>query len=99
MHSYIHKDLGDWSAARRSLLILCVALCAACRVDAADASTQHSPNFLPGINSYFAIADFDGDRKPDLAIIEARTGGSARTTQYSIRFQLSAGAAQVFGVT
>jgi hypothetical protein len=52
-----------------------------------------------GINSNFALADFDGDRKPDLAIVEAEKNGSSARTRYSIRFELAAGDAQVFGLT
>jgi hypothetical protein len=89
------------SAARatgRALLTLCFVAAVACQADAAANSTRHSQASAPGINSYFAIADFDGDQKPDLATIEVQKGSSSRTTQYSIRFQLTAGIAQVFGV-
>jgi hypothetical protein len=89
------------SAARatgRAILMLCFVAAVACRADAAN-STRHSQASVLGINSYFAIADFDGDQKPDLATIEVQKGSSSRTTQYSIRFQLTAGIAQVFGVT
>jgi hypothetical protein len=41
----------------------------------------------------FAIADFDGDLKPDLATVQV-AGSNARTTHYSIRFDLSSGAAR-----
>ena len=51
-----------------------------------------------GFRSNFAIADFDGDRKPDLATVEVQTGSSASSTLYSIRLQLTAGPSQVFGV-
>jgi hypothetical protein len=90
------------SAARatgRALLMLCFVAAVACRADAGTNSTRHSKASVLGINSYFAIADFDGDQKPDLATIEVLKGSSSRTTQYSIRFQLTAGIAQVFGVT
>ena len=89
------------SAARatgRALLTLCFVAAVACQADAAANSTRHSQASAPGMNSYFAIADFDGDQKPDLATIEVQKGSSSRTTQYSIRFQLTAGIAQVFGV-
>jgi hypothetical protein len=78
--------------------MLCFVAAVACRADAAN-STRHSQASVLGINSYFAIADFDGDQKPDLATVEVQKGSSSRTTQYSIRFQLTAGIAQVFGVT
>jgi hypothetical protein len=99
MLSEIHGSLGAARAATKALLILCFVLGVACRVDGANTTTRRTLDSSPGINSYFAIADFDGDRKPDLATVEIQKGGSSRTTQYSIRFQLTAGAAQVFGVT
>ncbi len=79
--------------------MLCFVSAVACRTDAHTNSTRHSQASVLGINSYFAIADFDGDQKPDLATIEVQKGSSSRTTLYSIRFQLTAGIAQVFGVT
>src|SRR5271169_2850085 len=85
-------------AAGRALLMLCFVAAVACRADAAN-STRHSQASVLGINSYFAIADFDGDQKPDLATVEVQKSSSSRTTLYSIRFQLTAGIAQVFGVT
>jgi len=98
MLSQIHDRLDAARAASKALLILCCVLGAACRVDGASASTQHSPGSSPRINSYFAIADFDDDRKPDLATVEVLAGSSSETARYSIRFQLTTGAAQVFGV-
>jgi len=55
-----------------------------------------SPSVL---NSNFAIADFDGDRKPDLATVEILRSESSSNTRYSIRFELTAGITQVFGLT
>jgi hypothetical protein len=93
------ENLGAASATGKALLILCLVAGVACRVDAASASTQRFPASSSLSNSYFAIADFDGDQKPDLATVEVQKGSSSRTTRYSIRFQLTAGIAQVFGVT
>lgn len=78
--------------------MLCFVAGVACRADAAN-STRHSQSSSLGINSFFAIADFDGDQKPDLATVEIQKSSSSRMTQYSIRFQLTAGISQVFGVT
>lgn len=94
-----HKNLGATSATGKVLLILCLVAGIACRADAASASTRRSPTASLGSNSNFAIADFDGDQKPDLATVEVQRSSSTRTTRYSIRFQLTAGIAQVFGVT
>ncbi|MHB8502585.1 MAG: FG-GAP repeat domain-containing protein [Candidatus Acidiferrales bacterium] len=99
MLSKIHESFGEARAARRALLILCLVLGAAGRIHAAGTSTNHSPNSSPEFNSVFAIADFDGDRKPDLATVEIQNGNSSSATRYSIRFRMTAGAAQSFGVS
>jgi len=41
-------------------------------------------------STQFAIADFDGDRQPDLALVRVTSDGSP-TSQYSIDFNFSAG--------
>jgi hypothetical protein len=41
-------------------------------------------------STQFAIADFDGDREPDLALIQVTSDGSS-TSQYSVDFNFSAG--------
>jgi len=41
-------------------------------------------------STQFAIADFDGDRQPDLALIRATSDGSP-TSQYSVDFNFSGG--------
>jgi len=48
-------------------------------------------------NSDFAIADFDGDRKPDLATVDLERFDSLNA-RYSIRFHLTAGGGQSIGV-
>ena len=93
------ENLGSASATGKALLILCLVAGVAYRADAAGTPTRHLPAPSLGSSSYFAIADFDGDQKPDLATVEVQKSSSSRTTLYSIRFQLTAGIAQVFGVT
>ena len=44
----------------------------------------------------FVFADLDGDRKPDLALVEMQAGRSA--SNYSIRFKMSAGQESAIGV-
>lgn len=41
-------------------------------------------------STQFAIADFDGDRQPDLALIRVTSDGSP-TSRYSLDFNFSAG--------
>jgi hypothetical protein len=63
------------------------------------AATAAPPQSAPTPSgSNFAIADFDGDRIPDLARVEFVQLDSLRA-RYSIRFQLSAGPEQFFGLT
>jgi hypothetical protein len=95
----LHKIFRIARAAGRTLITLCVFITLAGRTTAAESSSYRSPASSPAFNSVFAIADFDGDRKPDLAIVEMQSSNSSTATQYSIRFQLTAGAAQSFGVS
>jgi hypothetical protein len=99
MFLQIRENLGLAARTGTALLILWSVAGAACRADAANTSTRHPAASSLGNNSNFAIADFDGDRRPDLATVEVQKSSSSRTTRYSIRFQLTAGIAQVFGVT
>jgi hypothetical protein len=52
----------------------------------------------PGVASDFAIADFDGDQKPDFATVQ---GGRAslHDSRYLISFELSTGSKQTIGLT
>jgi len=99
MLSRIHESFDVTKGPLRAVLVLCFVLGAAGWVNAASTSTKPSPVSSAGFNSNFAIADFDGDRKPDLATVEIQKGNSSSNTQYSIRLQLTAGGVQVFGVS
>lgn len=57
------------------------------------------PAFPRAVTAHFAIADFDGDRIPDLATVQTEGAGSSAHTRYSIRFELTAGLPQIIGVT
>ena len=94
----MHKRLGLTRSLLGAGLVFCLVLGVAGRANAASPATRQSPVSSAGFNSSFAIADFDGDRKPDLATVEVQKGNSSSTSQYSIRLQLTAGAVQVFGV-
>jgi hypothetical protein len=80
----------------RGLLCLCacVTLFGHGTAAAAQGTFVGSKGFAP----QFAIADFDGDRKPDLATIEVERDASIGT-RYSIRLQLSAGRESAIGIT
>jgi hypothetical protein len=54
---------------------------------------------LPGQTlTHFAIADFDGDSRPDIASVHVGQG-SPRSTRYWIAFHLSGGTGQTVGIT
>jgi hypothetical protein len=99
------------TAVRATLLFCCAALLLFCAglIPAPAAATvasqaQDSSHAAIRANSSFAIADFDGDRRPDLATAEIEPSNS-RFTRYLIRLQLAAGpglhkqAGQSIGVT
>ena len=61
---------------------------------------RHDPPSRPGsehVASQFAIADFDGDSRPDIATVQVGQG-SALDTRYWIGFQLSTGSRQTVGI-
>jgi hypothetical protein len=86
-------------AAGFALVFLCALLCfgsggkAAVVSPAAVAAYSHTK-----LSSRFAIADFDGDSRPDLATVEIGQTGASRA-RYWIGFQLSTGAPQRIGVS
>jgi hypothetical protein len=55
---------------------------------ATGVNTQNLPSASFGVSSEFAIADFDGDVRPDLASIQADPNDSGNTN-YCIQFELS----------
>jgi hypothetical protein len=97
MLSRIHRIAG-LARTLRALAVLCFLFGTAGWGDAASTGGQKPQGYAVQFNANFAIADFDGDRKPDLATVEAHRGNSSNITRYSIRLQLAAGPAQVFGV-
>jgi hypothetical protein len=99
MRTRIQGNPGPVKILLRGFAVLCFVLGVASRVNAANTSRQQpQQGHSVGLTASFAIADFDGDRKPDFATVEAQKGSSSNTTRYSIRLQLTAGATQVFGV-
>ncbi len=78
--------------------LLC--LCGAVALSGHDA-TEAAQGSFPGKSRFtprFAIADFDGDLKPDLATVQVEQD-AARGTHYSIRLQLSAGEESAIAIT
>jgi hypothetical protein len=81
-----------------SLLVLWCASGLANRADAASPQSSGSSALTRDLTWQFAIADFDGDQKADLATVQVGTG-SSRQSRYWIRFELTSGNRQMFGVT
>jgi hypothetical protein len=81
-----------------AILFFCLILgFAACGI-AASTDPQSWPVSSTQAISQFAIADFDGDNRPDLATVEIGRSTSW-DTQYWIAFQLSSGPRQTLGIT
>ncbi len=80
-----------------SLALLCFAGSAS-SAHAASASPQSWPVSFTQATSQFAIADFDGDNRPDFATVQVGHSNSW-DTQYWIAFQLSRGSRQILGIT
>jgi hypothetical protein len=99
MRLFIHKNSSVPKPAAVTLLFLSSVIGLASPTEVVATSPQSAGTSSAGVNSPFAIADFDGDRKPDLATVEVERIDSSSNIRYSIRFQLSAGVAQAIGVT
>jgi hypothetical protein len=77
------------------LLLLCAVFCFATR--GTGLSTQKTVFAHGATAAHFAIADFDGDSRPDLATVETGLVGTSHA-HYWIGFRMSAGARQLIGV-
>lgn len=66
-----------------------------------SASSSHAaptgPSSSPQVTSKFALADFDGDKRPDLATVQVGHASSS-DIRYWVVFQLSRGARQILGI-
>jgi hypothetical protein len=85
------------SAFRLGFALLCLAGSGGF-VYAASAGLQSWPTTSTQVASQFAIADFDGDKQPDLATVHAGQS-SSWSTLYWIAFQLSGGSRHMLGIT
>jgi hypothetical protein len=83
---------GKWIV----LLLFCAVFCFGTRGTGLNA--QSAVTFAHGAaTSHFAIGDFDGDNRPDLATVETGSIGSSHA-RYWIGFRMSAGTRQMIGV-
>jgi hypothetical protein len=77
-------------------LLLCALFCFGTR--GTGLNTQKAVAFAHGAAAtHFAIADFDGDNRPDLATVETGLIGASHA-RYWIGFRMSAGSRQIIGV-
>jgi hypothetical protein len=93
------NQLGlSWSrAVRLAFALLCFGGSAG-SAHAASTGPQSWPVSFTQATSQFAIADFDGDNRPDLATVQVGHSNSW-DTHYWIAFQLSRGPRQILGIT
>jgi len=90
MRAWVHKNVAPW-AAFWAFAAFCWLLGISGRGAAASA--------LPAqVAAHFAIADFDGDSRPDLASVHVGQS-SSRSTRYWIAFHLSGRSGQTVGIT
>ena len=80
-------------AVRGAFILFCLLTGFATSGNVATSVPQSSPRSIAQITSQFAVADFDGDSRPDIARVQAGQS-SALATHYWIDFQLSTGLQQ-----
>ncbi len=96
MKTFRRSNLSWFRAVRALFALLCLGF-AACG-NAASPGPQSWPVSSTQARSQFAIADFDGDNRPDLATVQVGHSSSP-DTHYWIAFQLSHGPRQILGIT
>lgn len=95
----LHPRNLSWPrAASVAFALLCLAMGFAPFGNAASAGPRSWPASSAQVTSQFAIADFDGDSRPDLATVQVGQNDSWNT-RYWIAFQLSTGSRQTLGIT
>ena len=94
----LHRLNPSWSRAVRLALALLCFVGSAGSAHGGSTDPKSWPPTSTQVTSQFAIADFDGDRRPDLATVQVGQG-SSWDTHYWIAFQLSGGSRQTLGIT
>jgi FG-GAP-like repeat len=87
-----------WFRACSGLLLVALSLAAFPHCAGADTRPSEGPSLPVQSVSRFAIADFDGDSRPDIASVQVGQAGS-RDSHYLIDFRLTSGLPQTIGVT
>ena len=92
----VWKRFAEMRTAGMLLLLVFASIIAACLETARPArnAAPHEAAIVP----QFAIEDFDGDSRPDIATVVAGRSGTA-DNHYRIRFQLSSGRSQNIDLT
>jgi FG-GAP-like repeat len=92
----VWKRFAEMRTVGMLLLLVFASIIAVCRETATPArtATRREATIVP----QFAIEDFDGDSKPDIATVLQGRSGSA-DNHYRIRFQLSSGGSQNIDLT
>lgn len=93
-----HERNVRWaSAARPALALFCLIMGLTPSGNAVPSVPRSSSASIAQITSQFAIADFDGDSRPDVATVHVGQS-SALATRYWVGFQLSSGLQQTVGI-
>jgi hypothetical protein len=98
-------SMGLRSFSNRLLLPAIAVLCLVASLWAGHSQIRNSDHPISRLvrtavalrSTQFAIADFDGDRQPDLALIRVTRDGSP-TSQYSVDFNFSSGHKPAIGI-
>ncbi len=98
MKTLCQKHLSWSKAVGAAFAFLCVFLGFAPGGNAASGVPKSGSGSSLQVTSQFAIADFDGDKRPDLATVHAGVS-SPWDTQYWIAFQLSGASRHTLGIT
>jgi hypothetical protein len=90
------KCLSEMRTVGTLLLLVFASIVAVCRETATPAGnvTAHETGIVP----QFAIQDFDGDSKPDIATVVEGLSGTVNN-HYRVRFELSSGRSQNIDIT
>src|ERR1700724_1405099 len=92
----VWKRFAEMRTVAMLLLLVCASIIAVCFETVTPA--RNCPRHEAGIVPLVAIEDFDGDSRPDIAIVSEGRGGTA-DNHYRIRFQLSSGESQNIDLT
>jgi hypothetical protein len=92
------RSLRGCAAFSGTFALLCLVMGLAAYGNASSPDPGARPASAIHVSSQFAIADFDGDTRPDLATVQVGPGNSSNAL-YRIRFQLSSGPRQTIDVT